>query len=346
MSTVTVSVEERVRRFVAAVGEHFSDLSVAEREELMADLEQHLTELAAEARDSLDAEMGNPAAYAAELRAGARLVSGAKRPGRLAGAVTDIGRRLRLVREDPRLEPVRRYVRMLRPTWWLVRAWAPLVLIAMTLDGPSGWARHVFVPGRNLIGFAALGLAVVLSVRAGLRGEDTGRLWRAVDFVGAGAFVIVLWTSLSAVPTETVFVESNVGEPSIDASGLLRHPDGEGITNLYVYDADGHLLRDVFVFDGAGRPVEVGPHADEWYGLQSELRVDAEGRVVGNLYPLAQYVVDLEGALRVREVPEVTIPQLPRGGVVDEEPPQQSSTTSIVEEAPPPTGTSRTDPLR
>jgi hypothetical protein len=313
MTTATPAIADRVRDFVAAVGEHFADLPDAEREELLGDLEQHLTELAAEAPDVLETELGDPAAYAAELRAGAGLSEGGrKRPGRIARLTTTTRDRVRAVVDHARMTPLHEFLPMLRPAWWIVRAWSLIVVLALLVDGGTQlWARHILVPGRNMLGLAALVAAVAFSVRAGMAGNDDGRVWRTVNRLAAFAVAVIVWIALTAAPVETAYVEtySDAGAPY----GLLTHPDGEGITNLYVYDAEGTLLQDVFVYDGGGRPVEIGPETDDWYGIRSEPRSDAAGRVIGNLYPIVQYVEDGEGGLVLREPPQVDIPRLPNG---------------------------------
>ena len=336
MTTATPAITDRVRDFVAAVGEHFTDLRDVDREELLGDLEQHLTELAAEAPDVFETELGDPAAYAAELRAGAGLTEGGStRPGRIARLTTTVRDRVQAVVDHPRMAPLHEFLPMLRPAWWVVRAWALIVVLALLMGGGTQvWAHHILVPGRNVVGLLALVAAVAFSVKAGMAGTDNGRGWRLVNRIAAFALAVIVWIGLTAAPLETVYVEtySDVGAPY----GLLTHPDGEGITNLYVYDAEGTLLRDVFVYDGGGRPVEIGPDTDEWFAIRTEPRIDAAGRVIGNLYPVVQYVEDGARGLVLREPPQVDIPRLPEG--------QQPVSTTVPPEtkAPP---TSHTPPL-
>jgi YD repeat-containing protein len=312
MTTATPTVNDRVRDFVAAVGEHFADLPGAERDELLTDLEQHLTELAAEAPDVLETEIADPAAYAAELRAGAGLSDRTKEPGPIARLTTATRDRVRRVLDHPRLTPLHELLPTLRPAWWIVRGWAPVVILAMMLQGGTEhWSRHIIIPGRNLAGLVAVVAAVGFSVRAGMAGVDEGRAWRVVNRVAAVAALGVVWVALTATPGQTIYVETYGFESP--SGQLLTHPDGEGITNLYVYDAEGRLLRDVFVFDGSGRSVEIGSDTDDWYGIRSELRLDADGSVIGNHYPIVQYVYDANGALVLRDPPQVVVPRLPNG---------------------------------
>jgi hypothetical protein len=319
MTAATATITERVRDFVAAVGEHFLDLPDAERHELLTDLEQHFTELAAEAPDVLEAELADSAAYAAELRAGAGIGEKSKGSGRVARLRRGARDRVRAVLDHPRTAPLHEYLPMLRPAWWIVRAWALVVVVALLFQGGTEWwPRHILIPGRNLVGLVALMAAVAVSVRAGMAGTDQGRVWRIANRVAGFAVAVVAWVALTAAPGQTIYVESYPYESP--PHGLLTHSDGEGITNLYVYDAEGRLLEDVFVYDGSGRPVEIGPETDDYYGIRSEPQIDADGRIVANVYPIVQYVSDGEGALIRREPPAVDVPRLARS-------PESPSTT-------------------
>lgn len=310
MTTVIVTVEDRVREFVEAVSHCFDDLREEDREELLADLEQHLLELAADEPDAFEAELGDPHRYASELRETAGLAApGLKQPGRLSRWNTAVNDRVRSIIDHPRMDPVVEFVPMLRPTWWIVRAWAPLVLLGMIFGG-QGWAANVVSPGGSLLGFLLLVGAVTFSVRAGMRGLDRGKWWRIATWAGGAAAVIVAMSVLFSSSSSPNYVEVYPSTGGFIDSQLLTHPDGEGITNLYVFDANGTLLRDVFVYDGAGRPVEVGPAVDQFFGIRSEVAVAADGQVLGNLYPITQYVEDDEGGLRLREIPLVDIPAL------------------------------------
>lgn len=68
-----------VADYVAQVRSALADLPAATRDELLEDLTEHLTEVAAEGQGSLAERLGPPAAYAAALRSA-------------AGAPTDGGR--------------------------------------------------------------------------------------------------------------------------------------------------------------------------------------------------------------------------------------------------------------
>lgn len=66
---------QQARQFLAAVEAACADLDPAERSRLVGGLEEHLSELSADGVD-LTAELGDPAAYARELRSAAGLATG------------------------------------------------------------------------------------------------------------------------------------------------------------------------------------------------------------------------------------------------------------------------------
>lgn len=291
MTTSTApTAPDRIRDFVADVATHFDDLPVAERQELLDDLEQHLLELAAEDEDGLAAELTSPAAYAAELRHSAGLPAdpGSRRPSALHRLADRWAARFRALRDRPGIAPVVDFLPELRPAWWVVRAWALLVVVAMVATG-GPWSRHVPIPGRSLLGLLALAGAVVVSVRAGRDGADRATPWRVGDAAAAVALLVVMVGTMSSGPTvEYVDVVHEDWQPAV-----LRHPDGEPITNLYLYDLEGNPVTDVLVHDGLGRPVEVGDlDAAGFADLETVHARDRFGVPIRHLYPLEQYVVE------------------------------------------------------
>ena len=66
---------QQARQFLAAVEAACADLDPAERSRLVGGLEEHLSELSADGVD-LTAELGDPGAYARELRSAAGLATG------------------------------------------------------------------------------------------------------------------------------------------------------------------------------------------------------------------------------------------------------------------------------
>ena len=143
MSAATTDTQ--VRDYLSAVERFLDDLPADERRELLEDLEEHLTEVAAEDDGSLRDRLGPPDAYAAELRASAGL------PPHVATAELTAVERLRWsLRASPLgalalsapVRAVRGYLPELRPAWWVVRGYLAAVVIgAMWPSDPSGGCR-------------------------------------------------------------------------------------------------------------------------------------------------------------------------------------------------------------
>ena len=243
MTTTT----DRIQDFLDQVAEHFSDLPGPERDDLLDDLRQHLVELADDDPDGLDLELVAPASYAAELRRSAGLPdpAGAAPARRSWLAVPDrirdaAGRRLAAARRRPAVQEVQDFLPHLRPAWWVLRGWVLVVAASHFVSGGPWWL-HVPVPDRSFIGLVVAAAAVAVSVRLGRDDRDHTRTWRAVDVSAR----VVLAVGLVQAVTTGVLVEyvsvSEAGEPW--QPPVLRHPDGEPITNLYLFDEQGTRSR-------------------------------------------------------------------------------------------------------
>lgn len=325
----TATTFDRVGRFVADVAACFDDLPADERAELLEDLEQHLSELAAEDPERFDVELRDPRAYAAELRASARIPDGQRRPPMLVRVVDELRDDMRervagldrRLRARPETAAVLEFLPELRPAWWVARGWLVVALVT-TLLGDGDLLTNTVLPGRVVLGLPAGIAGAVVSVRLGRRRADLDRRTRAVvrtvDVLAAcTAVVLVLQAWSSAAPAEVGMVMEEPME-EVGPAPVLTLPGGEPVTNLYVFDADGRLLRDVLVYDGLGQPVEVGDLARVGFeGIDTVVSRDAQGNPVHNLYPLEQYDVEAFGggdagetARTRRPVPDVVVPDI------------------------------------
>ncbi len=275
--TTTLDIEQ-VTAFAKAVRRSLSDLGPDVLDELTDGLEADLA-------DKLDdgQPLGDPAAYAAELRATSG-VSPAARSSAMdnlranwahlrSGLQTYTGR-------HPWAAGVVSFVVSLRPVWWVLRAWAVFYLITS-----SGYPR-------NEVGFITLVALVVLSVQWG-RGRWLPWRW------GRGALGVISIIAACVVPAATSslfnavqFADNFVPEEFI-SSGLTA--DGRTVTNIFAYGPDGKPLTDVQLFDQNGDALEVvSPQwgntnlYDETLG-ESALLVPSDevaGRPGWNVYPL------------------------------------------------------------
>jgi len=275
-TTVIGSAEqvEDVRAYVRAVRAWLGDLPADEVEDLTAGMEADLAERAAESGGPLGGLLGEPEAYAAELRAAAGL------PPRVdVVAVPDAVQREpwtdRLARDAHGLVARHPWLRELRPTWWLARGAVAGWVVAAVL----GTGRTLLLP---LVG-AALSMWLGLVLR---RREPLGAGTRFA--LGAGnvlAVVLLLPMVASYTDGSSGFSEEAAAAPGYPSQVVAN---GEPVENLYAYDAAGNRLEGVRVYDQTGRALVVGldPLLD---GRNPDLPVrpdDGLPNVAADVFPL------------------------------------------------------------
>src|SRR5258708_590321 len=245
MSTLVVDPE--VRSYLNAVTEHLQALDESDREELLEDLEQHLSEVAAEGEGSLEERLGPPSRYAEELIASAGLHAAQPQAASLSERVgariarSGVYRSLARLAETRTGRELRAFLPELRPGWWVLRGY--LVVVALQVTSDHRVRDNIPIPhvaGTAFVGLLAIAAAVVLSVRLGRHGLRS----RSARRLGVLANVVVVVLSmqiLSQVSNSPLQYES-VAQP------FLMHPDGRAISNFCPYSSDGKLLNGVFFF--------------------------------------------------------------------------------------------------
>jgi len=314
------------REYAAAVRSALADLPPDVVEELAGGLEADLACSAAESATPLRDRLGEPARYAEELRAAAGLAApAAGAPGGTGGPAGPAPARanpLAVLRADlaqgwaESAAAVRAQrwwpwasdlARTLRPAWWLARAWVVWQLLFGGSDTTSG-----VLPGSlgGLVALVALSLASVELGRGRWAGRTgTGAGVTAANAVAALALLPVL--AAAAAPVSSVQYVTETG--TMPSTGVWV--DGQVVSNLFPYDAQGNPLTGVQLLDDYGRPVQVGEdNRTDWSGAEPDPyrpAVDAEGQVRWNAYPL-QVGAGPDGGGRAVEVPrpEPTLPAL------------------------------------
>ncbi|NES14298.1 MULTISPECIES: hypothetical protein [Micromonospora] len=253
---MTVTGQEIVD-YVDRVRAALADLPPAVRDELTEDLPEHLAEVAAETDGTLVDRLGEPEAYAAELRAAA----GAEgNPGR-----TSLNRRLtagraraavQLERLDVQLGPllgqpsVSVFLRPLRPAWWLLRGWLAALLLSALFGEPSGLLPRL--DGSVLAGLFLLAGAVLASLWLGRRSAGFRGWPRRLLRLGTGALLLFAFAALVNVDQHA-------------SSDYFRGYEGvpvgnryDSIQDVFVYDEQGRLVRNARLFDQNGVPIRLG----------------------------------------------------------------------------------------
>ena len=258
----TATTTQPVRDFALAVRAALSDLPADDIDDLTDGLEADLVEQAADFADA-DAPapgfaLGDPVAYADELRAAAGLpvrgatptvrVSVLRRLRTRAGAArTDTARRIRSTAAGA---AVLDFLLVLRPLWWVLRGWVVYAVASVFAGGAIST-----VP-TDPVRWLVLSAFVILSVQWG-RGHWLPWRWlpgfRSVVSVCAILVmpVVLNYTAHQGNVQNSAYVEYN---PS-PTPGLMQ--SGEPVTNVFAYDADGQPLTDVQLFDQDGRPLNV-----------------------------------------------------------------------------------------
>jgi hypothetical protein len=275
------TVPQDVKDYLDAVRARLDDLPAEEREDLLADVEPSILDSAEESDAPMALRLGPPETFADELRAAAGL------PPRADTAERAPKRGLwqRVARADAFFasSPATRWVRELAPLWWVLRG-VVLVGLVELLYGRSFFVGDE-LQNYALVVAAAVPLAVIASVAIGLRRPRRNVAVVLVNLALALAAVPVLWHAVGAARdaafTDTVTVVPN---PESALTGLVY--DRSPVYNVFAFDPEGRLLRDVRLFDHAGRPLEIGMRAGD---PNRRMVRNRDGRVVLNAFPIRYF---------------------------------------------------------
>jgi hypothetical protein len=282
--TTSTTTSPEIIAFAAAVRTALDDLPRDEVDDLTDGLEADLTD---RALDSGSAELGDPVAYAEELRSAAGLSARGARRSRgpvLDQAIANARENLRELRAHPRAQAALDFFGALTPVWWIARAWLVYLLVSALAGDPH------LLPVNPLL-LAVLVVAVIASVQVG-RGRWMVRpaLRSVVVLVNVVAVIaapfVIGWTY--AVQQAAEYSSYLQPEPYYP-QGLTR--DGVPITNVFAYGPDGEPLEGVQLFDQDGEPLDLVGDASTRYTYDNTGTIlvpsDAvPGRTGWNVVPL------------------------------------------------------------
>jgi len=329
--------DDEVAAYAAEVRAQLTDLPAEEGAELLEDLEDHLQEVAAEDAGTLRERLGEPAAYARELRQAAGLPEASEAAETSAGGLsstltwrhairtsahtilTDTERRIRSSR--PGTE-VLDFLPALRPAWWVVRAWVAVRVLELMTTHVNAWHYFSLIPRVNYsttLGVLAMVAAISASVYVGRKGLPAG-WWRRIGLAAQGALVVyTVGMAFSAVADENSDAaaaaswQTNYGQVHYAQDGLTEN--GKQISNVYAYDKDGKLLDGVYLYDQDGQPLQILlPGQTDGGAIDGDTWVDSNGQYVANRFPRQLLVTQWDAITdRTNYVaappPAVTIPQ-------------------------------------
>ncbi|MDG4765311.1 hypothetical protein O7632_14585 [Solwaraspora sp. WMMD406] len=261
---MNAATQTEVTHYVEQVRAALADLPETVRDDLMEDLPEHLAEVLAEGDGTLIDRLGEPTAYAAELRASvAPDAPTADTPapgyGQRAGAAWQRAR-TRLNRVDHRIGPVLGYssasefLRSLRPGWWVLRGYlAALLFTHLVFGGISG---PLPTPGDSVLaGLLLLAVAVTGSVWLGRRGQRPTRWPRLV--VAVATALAVLWFA-SYVLFHSASASDGPDAIASNGGAMYLAPPPPAPLDVYVYDSQGRLVEGARLFDENGAPITLG----------------------------------------------------------------------------------------
>ena len=286
-----------VEAYAAVVRGALADLSTAQRELLVEDLEEHLAEIAAEVDGPLAERLGDPLTYAAELRSSAGFDAlGSPRRARLHGRVDDwragVVRRLEAQRG---WAPTVAFVPTLRPAWILLRGYLAVMLVSALVNDNSryGFFPHLTNHLVELTGVAGIVLGVSASLWLDRRQRrGLGRFARCAIVLASAAVVIFGFDwALHVQSLDQGYDAGGQGELAPTPMATAAPADGQptadltSVTNLYAYGADGQPLDNVRLYDQDGQPIVL---TDPWAGDPSVIRthvLQTDGQLSDNAYP-------------------------------------------------------------
>jgi uncharacterized membrane protein len=266
------SLSQEVLRYAAGVRAELADLTPAQRDDLLEDLEDHLSEVAAELDEPLQSRLGPPEGYAAELRASAGIAPAMPQP-------RDATSRMSQFWDSSVVRSVRGFLVELQPAWWVLRGLL-LAIVLAAIFGP--FAGFVF-------GIAA----VVVSVLLGRRTRGRRGPWVLSILVNVIAVIALLASGFAASGGTSEVGEEPYGSFGPAFSGSLAHEDGTPITNIFPYDAQGQPLSGVRLYDQNGRPItNVSNYSEDGEVIDRTYPVEPNGLRVRNAYPQELTIVD------------------------------------------------------
>ncbi|MGA8112459.1 MAG: hypothetical protein WCA46_02215 [Actinocatenispora sp.] len=244
---------EEIAEYLGGVRSALADLPEQTRDELLEDLAGHLAEVADEDPTPLTERLGEPAVYAAELRASAGVTGSATR--RRVPFRQQLDRLVAVARRaDVRFGPMVGYETThelfdkLRPAWWVLRGYlAALLLCDALLSETVTLVPRVY--NSEFVGIVLTLGMIVASVWLGRRSVRF-RTWPKRGLVLAG-LVLAL-----AGAVHLADVDSDADQ--VMAMNYYDESPTTDTSEVYPYDAEGRPLTGVRLYDQNGQPLDVG----------------------------------------------------------------------------------------
>jgi hypothetical protein len=276
--TTAVDIDQ-VSAFATAVRRHLSDLGPDTLDDLTDGLEADLADKLADGE-----ALGDPAAYAAELRA-ASGVSPATRPSvadDVRENLADLRAKTQPLLAQPAIAAVVAFFVSLRPVWWLARG---ILLFALL-----NTHRQLSAIPNDPLQMLLIVALVLASVQWG-RGRWLPWKWSRPTLYVASAIAVLMAPVVVGV-TQSQLREWWWTPEEYVYTGVTL--DGQQVTNIFAFDAGGQPLTDVQLYDQDGNPLSLAnqetDYIEQWNpeGDYSFLvpNDNVTGRKGWNVFPL------------------------------------------------------------
>jgi len=242
---MTSKVQNRlVEKFISEVDAYLQDLNQSLREDILREVRENL-EARAEDNEA-ELTLPNSLEYANELRQAAGLEPVALQKTPLRSFLSQIQIRLRANRLVLVLAKV---LAPLKPLFWLAMAISTFGFIQLFVLGD---VLYFGVPSN--LEQSLLWIAIVLAALwfGAAKFEPLMKRIRTIGLVFTFIPMSIMFYGITEDAVNTVDELVN-GNPALRTTGLIY--DGQPVTNIFPYDAEGNLLENVRLVDDLGRPL-------------------------------------------------------------------------------------------
>lgn len=242
---MTSKVQNRlVEKFISEVDAYLQDLNQSLREDILREVRENL-EARAEDNEA-ELTLPNSLEYANELRQAAGLEPVALQKTPLRSFLSQIQIRLRANRLVLVLAKV---LAPLKPLFWLAMAISTFGFIQLFVLGD---VLYFGVPSN--LEQSLLWIAIVLAA-LWFGAAKFGPLMKRIRTIGLVVTFIPMAIMFYGITEDAVNTVDELvnGNPALRTTGLIY--DGQPVTNIFPYDAEGNRLENVRLVDDMGRPL-------------------------------------------------------------------------------------------
>lgn len=242
---MTNKVQNRlVEKFISEIEEFLQDLGPELREDILREVRENLEARAED--ESGELSLPNSREYANELRQAAGLEPVAPQKKVFKEFIAGIRERLDY---SPVANAVRNFLRPFKPLFWVAIGISSYSLLEHYIIGDDGYLGIPSTLEQWLLWVAVILFAVWVGA------ANFGPLLRRIRAVALAVAFVPMAIMFQGLSENTIQLSDELvnGNPASRTTGLIYN--GLPVTNIFPYDAEGNLLRDVRLVDDQGRPL-------------------------------------------------------------------------------------------